>query len=342
MHPLIRKVARNIVLPAAYGLGLQHLLSAFSSHDKLILCYHGVDVKSSLPYNGRHITRENFERHLRYFKRHFNTVTFSELFRLYREDATPSRPTLALTFDDGYLNNFQHALPLLEQYEIPVTFFVSSICMEDPDFVLWPDVIDVLRVGRGAKGIQFEDYNFLPSSQNAFRLYDVHSGTTLYDVMKGMGPESRKNTLDELKAKYHFEKMVEADKAYYWQLMNREQLQTLAASPWAEVGSHTHRHFNLANIDVEDARFELEISKKILQEVVQKEVDTLAFPDGNYNAEVKALSKAAGYKCLGALRYRLPDDPDDPFILPRENVSGTTNYYSQIIHMHQQMSIVGV
>ena len=123
--------------------------------------------------------------------------------------------------------------------------------------------------------------------------------------------------------------------------MNRSQVQALSASPWAEIGSHAHRHFNLANITPEEAKYELEISKSLLEDAIQKEVDTLAFPDGNYNAEVKAMSKEVGYNCLGALTYRLPDDFKDPYILPRENISGGTNYYSQIFHMHQQMPVVG-
>lgn len=341
MHQIVQNIARHLVFPAMYSLGLQRVLSAFSSHDKLILCYHGVAHASSLPYNGRHLPADTFERHLRYFKRNFHTVTFSELFRLYQEDASPSKPTLALTFDDGYLNNLTHALPLLEQYEIPATFFVSTICLEAPSAVLWPDVIDVLRVGLGSRGIQIGPLDFQPRPGLPFRLYERGSGQSLYDYVKQLGVGERDKVLSELKQTYAFDELVEARNARYWQLMNREQVQQLAASPWAEIGSHAHRHYNLANIPAQDARYELTHSKALLEDLLQSPIHTLAFPDGNYNAEVKALAKEAGYDCLGALKYRLPDDKADPHILSRENISGTTNYYSQIIHLHQQMPKVG-
>ncbi|GEM_PF-450019 len=342
MASIFKQIARHIVFPAVYATGLQHLLSAFSPHDKLVLCYHGVDISSSLPYNGRHISRENFERHLIYFKRHFNTVSFSEMFELYQEDATPDRPTLALTFDDGYLNNYQHALPLLEQYEIPATFFISTFALEKNGAIVWQDVIDILRESKKEKGLQVAGLDFRPRNGDLFHLYERQSGQKLIEYIDKLENEARIRLIDEIKTQYSFEDIVRKGQINYWKLMTKPQLQALSASPWAEVGSHSHQHLKLDEIAPELARRELAYAKQLLTETIQKEVSGLAFPNGRYNQEVKDMSKALGYRHLAAINYLLAEDKNDPDILPRENVSGTTNYYSQIIHIHQQIPKVGI
>jgi len=341
MHPLFKQIARHVVFPAIYALGLQRLLSAFSPHDKLILCYHGVEPGSSMPFNGRHISPENFERQLAYFKANFQTLSFSELFELYRRQQTPDRPAIALTFDDGYLNNYNHALPLLEQYEIPATFFVSGICLEQAGAPLWPDVIDLLRHYRAASGIQLDGMDFRPRKGIPFRLFERSSGISLIDYIKGLGVARREALMENLISRYDFYGLARKHGIDYWRLMDQQQLQALAASPWAEIGSHAHRHYNLANIAPADAQYELTHSKALLENALQREITCLAFPDGNYNAEVKSMSLQAGYRYLAAVNYLLPEDKDDPHILPRENISGTTNYYSQIIHLHYQMPRLG-
>jgi peptidoglycan/xylan/chitin deacetylase (PgdA/CDA1 family) len=78
-----------------------------------------------------------FERHCRFFMRHFQVISLRELVDRLERGATVHR-TLAITFDDGYRDNFENAAPVLEELGLPATFFVVSRWM-GTDVVPWWD-----------------------------------------------------------------------------------------------------------------------------------------------------------------------------------------------------------
>jgi peptidoglycan/xylan/chitin deacetylase (PgdA/CDA1 family) len=106
--------------------------SLFASHlDALLLrknavvvafhrVQHGTDVADSLTVDPR-----TFETFCRFFRRHFRVVPLPELVRGLEAGRTPRRE-LAITFDDGYRDNFENAVPILETLSLPATFFLVS------------------------------------------------------------------------------------------------------------------------------------------------------------------------------------------------------------------------
>jgi peptidoglycan/xylan/chitin deacetylase (PgdA/CDA1 family) len=66
-----------------------------------------------------------FERYCRYFKRHFRVVSLRDLVQKL-ERREPFSRELAITFDDGYRDNFEHGVPVLEKLSLPATFFLVS------------------------------------------------------------------------------------------------------------------------------------------------------------------------------------------------------------------------
>ena len=75
--------------------------------------------------SGLSITRDMFERHCRFFKRHFDIVPLREIVARL-ESGRPVERCLAITFDDGYRDNFVNARPVLESLGLTATFFVVS------------------------------------------------------------------------------------------------------------------------------------------------------------------------------------------------------------------------
>ena len=78
-----------------------------------------------------------FERYCRFFQRHFNVVPLERLVSSL-QDGRPLSRELAITFDDGYRDNFENAAPVLEALGLPATFFVVSQWVES-DVVPWWD-----------------------------------------------------------------------------------------------------------------------------------------------------------------------------------------------------------
>lgn len=85
------------------------------------LTYHRVADDRGTPWT---TSRQMFTRQVGWLQRHFDLVSLAELQRRSREGN--DRPTVALTFDDGYSENCSHAIPLLVRERIPCTYFVTA------------------------------------------------------------------------------------------------------------------------------------------------------------------------------------------------------------------------
>jgi peptidoglycan/xylan/chitin deacetylase (PgdA/CDA1 family) len=116
-----------------FGTGVGPL---FFRNSALVIALHRVR-ETTTPDDGLTTSVEMFDRYCRFFTRHFRVVPLSELVeRLTR--GLPLNRHLAITFDDGYLDNFDCAVPVLERYSLPATFFVVSDWVES-NVVPWWD-----------------------------------------------------------------------------------------------------------------------------------------------------------------------------------------------------------
>jgi peptidoglycan/xylan/chitin deacetylase (PgdA/CDA1 family) len=92
------------------------------------LCYHSVHPKLSFS-----TTPKMFERHLEWLGETCEVIPFREMLDA-AIDSIRERPAVAITFDDGYADNYEFAFPLLRKYRMPATFFVTAGLIDgDPE-----------------------------------------------------------------------------------------------------------------------------------------------------------------------------------------------------------------
>ena len=106
-----------------HGLFASHLDAVLLRNAAVVVAFHRVqeaDVSDSLSVDVR-----SFEQHCRFFARHFKVLPLRDL--VYRmEHGLRLNRHLAITFDDGYRDNFEIARPVLEKLSLPATFFVVT------------------------------------------------------------------------------------------------------------------------------------------------------------------------------------------------------------------------
>jgi peptidoglycan/xylan/chitin deacetylase (PgdA/CDA1 family) len=117
------------------SLFASHLDAFFLRKAAVVVAFHrvqqGADVSDTLT-----VDPEIFEAYCRFFRRHFRVVPLPELIRGLEAGRTPRRE-LAITFDDGYRDNFENALPILEALSLPATFFIVSRWVESDVVPFW-------------------------------------------------------------------------------------------------------------------------------------------------------------------------------------------------------------
>jgi peptidoglycan/xylan/chitin deacetylase (PgdA/CDA1 family) len=116
----MRRHVKSAIGRLAYGSGADALILRRTG---VVVAFHRVqDGEDS---QGLSVGREMFERHCRFFKRHFDVVPLRDLVSRLEAGRRLDR-MLAITFDDGYHDNFDNARPVLEALSLPATFFVVS------------------------------------------------------------------------------------------------------------------------------------------------------------------------------------------------------------------------
>ena len=96
----------------------------------VILDYHSIHPTRAF----RSCTPGMFDAHLRWLKDHCDVVPLSSLIQSSFKDISNIRPKVAITLDDGYVDNYTHAFPLLKKWGLPATFFVAVGFLEqDPE-----------------------------------------------------------------------------------------------------------------------------------------------------------------------------------------------------------------
>ncbi len=120
---LLRKFASQIRLAAAAPSRRAHLRQLCLSQKAplMVLFYHRVADSHT---NDWTISRQAFRRHVEFCRSHCELIALDELQRRVLDSHSP-RPTMTFTFDDGYRENCEFAIPLLLEYKIPCVYFAT-------------------------------------------------------------------------------------------------------------------------------------------------------------------------------------------------------------------------
>jgi peptidoglycan/xylan/chitin deacetylase (PgdA/CDA1 family) len=294
----------------------------FKERKNIIFMYHGVSLQTNTDFNSRHISIRHFEKQISFLKKHCNVISLSDF---YRGNFSKNKPNVSITFDDGYLNNYLNAKPIIEKYQVPVTFFITGI-NKTTDTILWADFINIITfLNKNDLFIQSERY----VNKNG-KFYNKN-GETIEHIIKTKYPSYEFKT-KIYKDLGHLSWFKEESKYFeYWKLMNDYQIKECSMSSCIEIGSHGYFHNNLGNMPVSEAINELIMSKKYLEDITQKEIYSLAYPDGSYTRELIDEAFKIGFTIqLAADNFLFENDYTDNRIRKRKGVYSCDSPMNQL------------
>lgn len=270
-----------------YSLGVESMLYKIQSGKDVVLMFHNVFPKTENDIHFRNIGKHDFFKSLNYLKKKYQIVELAELM-----ETKSGQNRIAITFDDGLINNLKYALPVLEELEIPATFFITTSWIHGQN-ILWPDEL-MLLLKRAGDEVSFQGEKFKRVFANQFR--SESSGKKLELVLLESSQVLIDAFLIELRRKTSYEPACDFVNEDYWRMMKGEEIKILAASNWVNIGSHGVTHRNLLKLSHEAMIDELVSSKKYLEQVTKDSIKSIAYPFGLYNGDVLEAANEAGYK----------------------------------------------
>ena len=287
-----------------------------------ILMYHGVCDRQN-PFNQRHCYIKDFENQIRYLSKSANIVSLEDFF-LGKFD--PDRANVAITFDDGYLNNLTLAAPVLLKYHAKASVYVTGLHQTCHPYI-WADFLQIVARTPPKKFVLAGE-SYCSGNGKIVRESDKRS---LLDIIKTEKPDwAFKEIFFETMLR-DFQTIADSNKIF-WQLMSEDQIREISSIPGITIGSHGYYHNNLGRLSTANALEEVKQSKRYLENLIQAPVNELAFPDGSYTIELVNAAKREGFRFqLATEKLNQPEDSYEVAIKSRSGIYQSGSWANQLI-----------
>ena len=239
---------------------------------------------------GMYVSTSVFERHLVFLRDHFEVVFLEDL--LHRAITGKSLSGLcAVTFDDGWRDNFSEAFPLLQRYSVPATIFLATGFV-GTQRLFWPEELCSCLGRVELQQLTAED---APSSlqhlgQLMIRLEDGDRDIFLdgcIAALKGFSPQARREVMFRLAG-------LAGEQPIQRQMLSWDEARAMAAGGLVAFGSHTVNHELLDQLEPNTARKEIAGSCAIIEGELGAPVRLFAYPNGNHTGLIRTLLAELG------------------------------------------------
>lgn len=292
------------------------LLSPAGARARLtVLIFHRV-LPEPDPLFPDEVDAARFDELLGWVKSWFNVLPLDTAVRQLHDGSLPARAA-ALSFDDGYADNHDVALPLLKKHGLPCSFFIATGFLNGGR--MWNDtLIESVRRCRlpmlDLRGLV--DGRGVDLGQHV--LGDVAGCRAalgpLIERVKYLPPEPRAACVDAIAARAEVSPPDDL-------MMSSDQVRALRASGM-QIGAHTVSHPILAKLDPARAADEIGRSRDVLQALLGEPVDLFAYPNGrpgtDYLPDVHpGIVRELGFSAAVSTRWAAARRGDDVFQIPR-------------------------
>lgn len=300
---------KSLILPLGYYFPLNKIFT--NNRNYAVLCYHRIAATDKIldkrnPLSGLEVHQEIFEKQIMFLKNKFKILSLDDL-KTHIEQKNKDF-AISITFDDGYLDNFNLALPILEKHNVPATIFVITRFLEKNDFMWWYFLWDNLN-----------NQKFIFINSKKIYLKDKSDITNWYGILSKevieLNYKSQKDYLDKVfgnNLNFNYKNLI----------LDFDQLIDLSKNELIEIGSHTLTHAKLTTLNDEEIFEELSVSKKIIEEKIKKKVNYLAYPYGGTNEvnnKIIKIAEQAGYQMAFSTK-RPFEQTNNFFDIPRINI----------------------
>jgi peptidoglycan/xylan/chitin deacetylase (PgdA/CDA1 family) len=290
------------------------LKSIRSNNHLMILNYHrlrGVQNNNILFDDGVFgPDAQRFKTEMEWLKKETRIISEDELLENLYHNKKLDRVCSMVTFDDGYIDNYEIAYPILKELSIPAIYFIPTKHIDERSLGWW-DIVAYLVKNTQLTKSRFREKELILSDKKKIIAEFIIE-------LKKMEASRIDGYLNELALSLNV--AIPSLNIQGQELMSWEQIKEVSENG-ITIGSHTHDHVILSKQTLGDLRFQVKKSKDILEERLGKNIHSIAYPVGGYDhfdLETKKISESLGFKLgfsflTGVNRF----DRIDPFDVRR-------------------------
>jgi peptidoglycan/xylan/chitin deacetylase (PgdA/CDA1 family) len=291
----------------------------------VILCYHRIFEPETDPHL-LSVSPDHFRQQLEVVKRIAQPLSLDELSLCLERGAFPRRGVV-ITFDDGYLDNLDNALPILQAADIPATIYIATGNVGVNREFWWDDLerlvltsdklparLQLTIEGRSchwATDSEIDaDWNVLAAGTRSAR---QQTFCDLHTALRPVPAIQQREVLDQL---CQLTGASQEARPFY-RCLTGPELETLAREPLITLGAHTISHCDLNARAQAEQEAEISGSKEQLEKIIGRAVEHFSYPYGSCNDDSVAICAEKGFRSAVTCIDQPVERNAPPYLLPR-------------------------
>lgn len=217
-----------------------------------------------------------------FIKKNYKVITVSNINNHFEQT---DHPAAIISFDDAHYDIIENALPILEELNLPFIINVDTEILKTgkpQDFVRVYDILNSTSIE------SYMNAKFMTKPIFINRLHPIITENEFIELLSNLSSEEKREFTNDLASKAG---MNEND---FSKVLSTQDVFNLSNKK-IEFGSHSHTHPILTKIGVEQVSFELTHSKELLENIIGRSVDVLAYPNGVFDKNIEDLARSIGY-----------------------------------------------
>ncbi|MBD3316915.1 MAG: polysaccharide deacetylase family protein [Chitinivibrionales bacterium] len=310
---------KHVLSAVLHYSGALLLLSGITKNRLTIINCHRVVPEETIMFSANYpmmVSPARLESLLKLIATYANPISLPKaISHIYDRRAFKPR-TVALTFDDGYADNYTVAFPLLQKHSIPATIFLATGYIGGERNLWWDEVEYFFRLPNAS---QLLEYAAIPKSIRTIMRDQVQ---TQWDREKAARFIRR-----ELYRIPHNERIALVDGL--WNCLTQDEKPSPLMLDWSQVkamnglisfGSHTVTHVFADQVDATKLGWELRESKTTIEERTGVSCDGIAYPAGKTSKRFYESAEKYGYKWGVTTAFRNNSHSVNPMGLARKDI----------------------
>jgi peptidoglycan/xylan/chitin deacetylase (PgdA/CDA1 family) len=304
---------KNWIKKALLQTGSLRLAARLAKPSAVMLMYHSVVENPQLTENSIGTSKSSavFESHIRTLVKHFTPVSLDQVVEFACGGKELPPRSVAVTFDDGFLDNLEVALPILKHYGVPATFYILVGAVETGTMPWYCRINFAFRTTRKRTWTDSED-------GHVYKLETPQDRKSALSVAWGAG--ARKTGAVQAEFVGQIEESLEVEPIPTRVMLTWDQVRALKKDGHI-IGGHTLSHPNLAHVTEREAQAEIVGCKQRLEQELGAPVDHFCYPHPALNPQCTQttveITRQAGFKSAVLTKCGPVRRGDEPFLLKR-------------------------